>query len=295
MRSVRISRSDRLFPYYSTLPAILIIILVGLIPTVYTFVISLQNYDFISPDRSFIGLKNYLTLIAHDPRYLHALAFAVIFGLVATSLELAIGFLVAYLLADGDVPRPYSAAIRTILMIPFVCAPVVMSYTFKTLIYDRTFGYLNYFLGLLNLGGFDLFKGQLNAPLGLLAMEVMLRTPFLVIVMYAGISSIDVSVYDAAEIDGINAWQRITRIVIPSIKAIIVVGFVLRFMDALKMFDEIFVLTSGGPGYITENATVFIVDQGFTFFHMGYAAAAAFLFLVLVIVLISFLIRRIEF
>jgi ABC-type sugar transport system permease subunit len=295
MKSVRISRSDRWFPYYSTLPAITIILLIGFLPTVYTFVISLQNYDFVSPERHYIGLANYLNLLLHNPRYLHALAFALIFGLAATCCELVLGFLIAYLLADREVPHGYSSAIRTLLLVPFVCAPVVMSNIFKTLIYDRTFGYLNYFLGLLRLGSFDLFKGHLSAPLGLLVMEVILRTPFLVIILYAGISSIDLAVFDAAEIDGIGPLQKITRIILPSIKAIIAVGFILRFMDALKMFDEIFVLTSGGPGYNTENATVFIVEQGFNFYHMGYSAAAAFLFLIVVIVLISFLVRRIEF
>jgi multiple sugar transport system permease protein len=295
MRSIGISQSDRLFPYYSTLPAIIIIFLVGVIPTLYSIIISLQSYELVSSRREFVGLANYAKLVLHDPRFLHALAFSLIFGFVATCLELVFGFLIAYLLADKEVPNRYSALIRTILMVPFVCAPVVMSYTFKTLIYDRTFGYLNYFLTLLHMPNYDLFKGQINAPIGLLVMEVLLRTPFLVIVMYAGISSIDEAIYDAAEIDGISWLQRITRIVVPSIKAIILVGFVLRFMDSLKMFDEIFVLTSGGPGYTTENATVFIVEQGFTFFHMGYAAAAAFIFLVLVIVLISLLIRRIKF
>jgi multiple sugar transport system permease protein len=294
MSSLRISRSDRAFPYYSTLPAIIVVFLIGVIPTLYSVVISLQNFELVSPVRTWAGLSNYLKLF-HDFRFWHAIAFALIFGFVATSCELVIGFLIAYLLADKQVPGRYSAMIRTVLMVPFVCAPVVMSYTYKTLIYDRTFGYLNYFLGLLHLGSFDLFRGYINAPLGLLVMEVLLRTPFLVIIMYAGISSIDLAIYDAAEIDGITAMQKITKIVIPSIRAIIVVGFVLRFMDSLKMFDEIFVLTAGGPGYITENATVFIVDQGFTFFHMGYAAAAAFLFLVLVILLISMLIRRVEF
>ena len=295
MNRARVSASERHFPYFATLPAILVIFLIGFLPAMYTFVISLQNYDFVSPVKSFIGLANYVNLILHDARYLHSIGFSLAFSFVATLVELVFGFIIAYALSGKDVPRRFSSAIRTILMVPFVCAPVVMANTFKTLIYDRTFGYLNYFLGLLGRGHFDLFVGYVNAPLGLLIMEVFLRTPFLVIVMYAGISSIDVSIYDAAEIDGITVVQKIAKIVIPSIRAIIVVGFVLRFMDALKMFDEIFVLTSGGPGYMTENTTVFIVDQGFTFFHMGYAAAAAFLFSVLVVLLISLLIRKTEF
>ncbi len=295
MDRARVSASERRFPYSATLPAILVVFLIGFLPAFYTFVISLQNYDFVSPVKSFIGLGNYANLVLHDLRYLRSIAFSLGFSFVATSLELVIGFLIAYALSGNDIPRRFSSAIRTILMVPFVCAPVVMSNTFKTLIYDRTFGYLNYLLGLLGVGHFDLFVGFINAPLGLLIMEVFLRAPFLVIIMYAGISSIDVAIYDAAEIDGITMVQKISKIVIPSIRPIIVVGFVLRFMDALKMFDEIFVLTSGGPGYQTENTTVFIVDQGFTFFHMGYAAAAAFLFSVLVVLLISLLIRKTEF
>ena len=294
MNQARVAASERRFPYFATLPAILVIFLIGFLPAMYTFVISLQDFDFVSPVRSFVGLRNYLHLL-QDVRYLHSLVFSLAFAFVATLLELVLGFLIAYALSAKDVPRRFSSAIRTILMVPFVCAPVVMSNTFKTLIYDRTFGYMNYFLGLLGLGHFDLFVGYVNAPFGLLVMEVFLRAPFLVIIMYAGISSIDVAVYDAAEIDGITMVQKMTKIIIPSIRAIIIVGFVLRFMDALKMFDEIFVLTSGGPGYMTENTTVFIVDQGFTFFHMGYAAAAAFLFSVLVVLLISLLIRRTEF
>lgn len=290
-----VARQERLFPYYATLPAIIIVILVGLLPTVYTFILSLKEYSLISPDQKFVGLSNYVNLLFHDPRYLRALAFTIIFGLIATSLELLLGFLLAFLLADKEVPNAYSALIRTLIMVPFVCAPVVMSYTFKTLIYDRMFGYLNYFLSLLHFGAYDVFKGTINAPLGLLVMEVFLRTPFITIITYAGISSIDETIYDAAEIDGVTVMKKITHIIIPCIRPIIVIAFVLRFMDVLKMFDEIYVLTGGGPGYLTENVTLFIVDRGFTFFQMGYAAAGAFTFLVLVVVLISFLMRRIEF
>ena len=294
MAEISLSKQERLFPYYATLPAIVIVILIGLLPTVYTFILSLKEYSLISPEQKFVGLSNYINLL-QDLRYLRALAFTIIFGLIATSLELLLGFLIAFLLSDKEVPNAYSALIRTLIMVPFVCAPVVMSYTFKTLIYDRMFGYLNYFLSLLHLGAYDVFKGTINAPLGLLAMEVFLRTPFITIIIYAGISSIDETIYDAAEIDGATVLKKITHIIIPCIRPIIVIAFVLRFMDVLKMFDEVYVLTGGGPGYLTENVTLFIVDRGFTFFQMGYAAAGSFTFLVLVIVLISFLMRRIEF
>ncbi len=281
------SKQERMFPYVSILPAVIIILLVGFIPVVYTFILSLQEYELVKPPAKFTGLANYINLLLNSPRYIHALIFTLLFALAATASELLIGFFIAYLLADREVSNFYSSLIRTLIMVPFVVAPVVVSYTFKTLIYDQTFGYLNYFLSFLTATRFDLFKGSANAPIGLLVMEVILRTPFITIVLYAGISSIDPSIHDAAEIDGVSWVQKITKVVIPSISPIIIVAAVLRFMDALKMFDEVYVLTAGGPGYITENVSVFTVNHAFVYFHMGSAAAAAFIFLILVTIFVS--------
>lgn len=289
------SKQERLFPYIAIFPTVMLIVLVGVVPCIYTFILSLQEYELIKPPATFVGFANYADLLFHNSRYLRALAFTMIFALVATTLELFVGFFIAYLLADKEVSERYSAVIRTLMMVPFVVAPVVVSYTFKTLIYDQTFGYLNYFLRILHLPGFDIFQGAWNAPIGILVMEVILRTPFIAIILYAGISSIDPAILDAASIDGATWLKRLTSVVIPTIRPIIVVGFVLRFIDALKMFDEIYVVTGGGPGYVTENVSVFTVKQAFEFFHMGYAAAAAFIFLIMVMILVSLLMRTARF
>jgi len=290
-RSAFRSRQDRAFPYVAILPAVAVIILVGLIPAIHTFVLSLESYELIHPPAKFIGLSNYLDLLFNNPRYLHALSFTVLFALAATGLELVGGFIIAYLLADRDVSHVYSSLIRTLLMVPFVVAPIAVSYTFKTLIYDQTFGYLSYFLRLLALPPFNLFHGTVNPTVGILVMEVILRAPFIAIVVYAGLSSIDPEISYAADIDGASSLQKIVRIVLPIILPILIVAAVLRFMDALKMFDEIYVLNAGGPGYTTENVSLFAVTQAFSYFHMGYAAAAAFVFLILVIILVSYFMR----
>lgn len=289
------SKQERLFPYIAILPAVVLIVLVGLAPSVYTFILSLQEYELINPPAKFVGLANYVDLLLNNPRYLRALAFTIIFALTATTLELIVGFFIAYFLADREVSEGYSSLIRTLLMVPFVVAPVVVSYTFKTLIYDSTFGYLNYFLSFFTEYRFDIFQGSLRAPFAILVMEVILRTPFITIILYAGISSIDTSLFDAAAVDGASWFDRLTKIIIPVIQPIIVVAYVLRFMDALKMFDEIYVVTGGGPGYVTENVSVFIVKQAFEFFHMGYAAAAAFMFLILIVIIVSLFMRAAKF
>lgn len=285
------SRQERRFPYLALLPAVILIIFIGILPNVYTLVLSLYNYELINPPAIYVGLDNYVDLLFDNPRYLRALVFTVLFALAATTLELLYGFFIAYLLADQEVSHGYSSVIRTLLMLPFVAPPVVISYIFKTLIYDPTFGYLNYFLGLLSLAPFNMYEGAIRAPVAILVMEVILRTPFIVIVLYAGISSIDPTMLDAAKIDGASRLQEITRIILPVITPVVVIAYVLRFVDALKMFDEIYVVTGGGPGFVTENVSLYATSEAFVYFRMGYAAAAAFLFLLLVMVLVSGFVR----
>jgi len=282
---------EKLFPYLALLPAVLLIVLVGILPNIYTFYLSLHEYELINPPPVFIGLENYKNLVVDNPRFIHAITFTVVFAFAATTIELLFGFWIAYLLADDDVSHRFASVIRTLLMVPFVAAPVVISYIFKTLIFDPTFGYLNYFLGLLDLPVFNMFEGSMRAPFAILIMEAILRTPFIVIILYAGISSIDPAILDAGKIDGASGWQNITKIILPTIAPVMIVAYVLRFIDALKMFDEIYVITGGGPGIATENISLYAVNQAFVYYHMGFAAAAAFLFLLLIILLVSGFVR----
>jgi multiple sugar transport system permease protein len=289
-----IFRSERRFQYLSLAPSVTVILLLGLVPVIYTFVLSLMRYELTLPPARFIGLANYVSLFLNNPRYMHTLAFTLAFATLATCLELIAGFSLAALLSDKEISESLSRIIRTVLLLPYVAAPVVISYIFKTLIYDPTFGYLNYFLRLLGLGTFDIFRGAYRAPIGVLAMEVILRTPFVTLILYAGISSIDVSIFDAADIDGVSWLQKMSKVILPIIQPIAGVAFILRFMDALKLFTEIYVVTAGGPGYVTETISVFTVQQAFAYFHMGYAAASAFVFFVAVMILVSFFLRLLE-
>lgn len=289
------SRQEKRFPYLALLPALLLIVFVGILPNIYTLILSLQEYELTSPPATYVGINNYADLILNNPRYVRALIFTVVFAVAATTLELAYGFFIAYLLADQEVSHGYSSLIRTLLMLPFVAPPVVVSYIFKTLIYDPTFGYLNYFLGLLQWPIFNMYEGAIRAPIAILVMEVILRTPFIVIVLYAGISSIDPTILDAAKIDGASRVHEITKIILPVIAPVIVVAYVLRFVDALKMFDEIYVVTGGGPGFVTENVSLYATSEAFVYFHMGYAAASAFLFLLLIMILVSGFMRVFKF
>ena len=285
----KLTITDRKFVYASVIPTAIIIILVGLVPILYSFNISLTDYDLIRLPSKYIGFTNYINLFKL-PRYIHALIFTLGFALIATVLEIVIGFILAYILADKGVTSRYSSIMRTLMMVPYIVAPVTISYTYKTLIYDVNSGYLNYFLKMFHLPTFNIISGSINPILAVLVMEIILRTPFITLILYAGISAVPDSILEASEIDGAHLRHRIFNIVIPFIRPVLVVAFIFRYMDAIKMFDEIYVLTKGGPGTTTENISIFAADQ-FSFHHVGYSTASTFIFFVVVMILINIFLK----
>jgi multiple sugar transport system permease protein len=278
--------TDRKFVYSVVIPVTIIIILIGFVPILYSFNLSLTDFSLIVRSSKYIGFTNYINLFS-DKRFIHALIFTIVFALVITGLELVFGFILAYVLADKDVSSRYSSIMRTLMMIPYMVAPVAMSYTFKSLIYDPSSGYLNYFLRLLHLPPFIIFSGRMNGIIAVAVMEIILRTPFITLILYAGISAVPDSILEAAEIDGADLMHRIFMVVIPFIRPVIVVAFVFRLMSVLKIFDEIYVLTGGGPGYITENVSIYAATQSFEFFHTAYAAASTFVFFIVAMIIIN--------
>jgi multiple sugar transport system permease protein len=285
---------DRWFLWLSLLPAALVLFLVGVVPLLYAGWLSLHDYDLVRPPQIFIGLENFAELLT-DGRFQYSMAFTFLFALAATSIELVVGFLIAWLLADRQIPGRLSSMSRTLMLIPYMVAPVVMAYIFKTLIYDANFGYLSDVLVRAGGGPFIMFEGTWKPILALLFMDVILRMPFVVLILYAGISTLPAEQLEAAEVDGANLGQRIWSIVLPILRPIILVAFVFRFMDALKIFDEIWVITGGGPGRTTESVSVFASKTAFVQFKMGYATASSLVFALMVVALTAVILRGTRF
>jgi multiple sugar transport system permease protein len=119
--------------------------------------------------------------------------------------------------------------------------------------------------------------------------------PFVVLILYAGISTLSPEQLEAAEVDGASLRQRITSIVLPILRPIILIAFVFRFMDALKIFDEIWVITGGGPGRTTESVSVFASKTAFVQFKMGYATASSLVFAFVIVALTAVILRGTRF
>ena len=150
---------------------------------------------------------------------------------------------------------------------------------------------LNYVLGLFTDVTVDFINNPSLTLVGLLLVEVTLRTSFVLIILFAGFQSLPLPLYEAAAIDGASAWHELIYITIPLLRPLLIIAFVFRLMDAFKVFDIIFVLTRGGPGFLTENIAIFSVNHTFDFLNVAYAAAGTILLLVSVMVLFTILLN----
>src|SRR5437773_8019231 len=163
-----------------------------------------------------------------------------------------------------------------------ILPPVVAGVTWR-LIYNPNFGVLN---GILRLFGLDtrrwtwLADPSLALP-AVILVDVWEWTPFVFLILLAGLQAIPQEPYEAARIDGANAWQTFLHITLPLLIPAILVALLLRTMDLLRIFDQIFILTQGGPGFSTETVSLYIYRTAFRFFDFGYAAAMSFVLLLL--------------
>ena len=149
---------DRWFLRLAILPAATVLVLVGVVPLLYAGWLSLHDYDLIHPPQVLIGLENYWQLLGDD-RFRYSLGFTFAFAFAATTIEICLGFLIAWLMADRQIPAGLSSVARTLMLIPYMVAPVVMAYIFKTLIYDANFGYLSDVLVKVGQQPFIMFEG----------------------------------------------------------------------------------------------------------------------------------------
>jgi multiple sugar transport system permease protein len=272
------------------MPTVVFILAIVVLPTLYALGLSFVRWDIQIPERSFIFLKNYAEILMTS-RVWNAFANTAVVALGAVGLELLFGLGLALLLVDRF---PGRSVVMAVLMIPLTMAPVVVGQTWRML-WDTRFGAVNHVLSLLtgqNVHLLWLAKPVL-ATLAIIITDVWQWTPFVFLIILAGLMAINGELYEAAAIDGASAWDKFVRITLPLLRPVLLVVVLFRSLEALKLFDILFLLTRGGPGYSTENYTLYLYQQGFAFGRLGYTAAGSILFIVLVTVLATLLIRRI--
>jgi multiple sugar transport system permease protein len=229
-----------------------------------------------------VGFHNYIHVLT-SKSFHQTLLNTVNYVLGAVTLELAIGMMIALMLSTGF---KGSNVIRTLMLTPLMISPLVCGLVWKFMLNDQ-FGILNVFL--YKVGLIDTPQGILwlsdsrYALISVMMADIWLTTPFMMLVLLAGINGIPQRLYEAAQLDGANKFQRFWHITLPSIKSVMVVAVVLRMIDAARTFDIIWVMTQGGPNNSTALVSTAIYKSLARYNQEGYASAMAIIFMILLL------------
>lgn len=262
-------REHRRALLFFLLPGLAWLVIVRLAPAVFTIYMSFTHWnlkDGIPPVPT--GFGNFVALTG-DAGFLAALGRTLIFMVVATGAELALGLAIALML-NRDFPL--RRAVRTIVLAPMVITPAVVGMIWYILFQSGT-GPLNWLLSLVGLGPVGWLTDPHFALVSVIIADIWHWTPFMFLLCLAGLQTVQTDLTEAAAVDGATSWQTLWLIVIPSIRDIMAVAVVLRAMEAFEIFAEPYVMTGGGPGDATETLSLHIYKSAFLYFDMGYAGA----------------------
>jgi multiple sugar transport system permease protein len=269
------------------LPAVVFLAATSLYPLLRTLWLSFHHWLMNRPnvDPRWVGLGEYRETLS-DSVFRTSAYHTAIFGFGTVVIELILGLALALALTSGG---SWLRVVRSILLIPMIMTPVVAGVLWRILLFDE--GLINYLLDLLGVDPIYWFVDPTWAFVGVMLVDVWQWTPFVLIVMTAALASLPSEPYRAALVDGASRWQIFRYITLPMLWPVILVTGLLRFMDAIKVFDTIYVLTNGGPGYATEMLSSYIYKEGLRYFNIGAAAAASWLFLLAVVAVALVMIR----
>jgi multiple sugar transport system permease protein len=269
------------------LPAVIFLGLTSVYPLSRTLWLSFHSWFMNRPNTIpvWVGFGEYQATLADEVFRTSALNTAVFgVGTVTIELMLGLGLALALTSAGGGI-----RVARSILLVPMIMTPVVVGVLWRILFFDQ--GLVNYLLSLVQMGPVLWFVDPLWAFAGVMLVDIWQWTPFVMIVMTAALASLPGEPFRAAQIDGASRWQVFRYLTLPMLMPVLIVTGLLRFMDAIKVFDTIYVLTSGGPGYATEMLSSYIYKQGLRYFNIGRAAAASWMFLLVIVAIAIVMVR----
>lgn len=269
---------DRNLKWLFTLPAVLFVVIMMAFPILYTFRLSFYDWNMsaLSPPK-WVFLANYLTLF-HDSRFIGAVGRTFYFTFFALILETVLGVAIALLL-NRDFPG--KNIVKTIFLLPMVATPVAMGLVWL-LIFEPTIGYANTFLSYFHIAPQTWLASPSQVIPSLVLVDVWEWTPMVSLIVLAGLSALPKDPYEAAVVDGTNAWQSLRLITLPLLSPTILVAVMLRLIDALKTFDIMYATTQGGPGNSSETLNLYGYVLGFQYFKLGLASSLLVLFFILV-------------
>ena len=263
-------------PWLLLAPTALFVGAMTVLPLAYSVVTSFQEFS-LGHAPAFVGLQNYRNLIG-DANFLGSLETTLVFTIAATGIEFVLGLGLALLLKQEF---SFQGIIRSSLIVPMAIAPVVVGIIWR-LLYNADVGLFSFAAQALTGHSVSVLSSTTTALPALILVDVWEWTPFMFLLLLAGIQSLPQEPFEAARVDGASAWNISLHLTMPMLRPVIVVALLIRALDAFTVFDQVFVLTQGGPGTATEVATLMVYKTAFRFSQFGYAASMAVALLVLV-------------
>jgi multiple sugar transport system permease protein len=281
--------ADRHFKWLMVAPAAVLILALSIYPLLFSLWVNFVNYDFQIPGHDFVGLQNFSQVI-EDPLAWSSLELTIVLSLTVVVIEFLLGLALALAMVKTFRGR---GIIMSILIIPLFISPVIVGQSWA-LFLQRPFGPADFLLGQL-LGRPISISWVGEVPwvyVSIVIADVWQWTPFMFVILLAGLAAIPSHLYEAAELDGVGGLQTFFYVTLPQLAPIILLALTFRLLDAVKLFDIIFMLTGGGPGTATYTASFYLYQIGFQQFHLSIATAGSWLFLLLLSVVIMVLVRR---
>ena len=271
--------------------ALIFLIAFSVIPMLYSFGISLTNYNlyFAQTDAKFVGLKNYIKVFS-DETFMQSVGWTFTFSTLSVILDVFFGMLLALVLNNGTLGKKVEG-LETVMIIPMMIAPTVIG-TIWGLMFSPNYGVINSTLTSLGYEAINWTTKEGPAKLAIILVEMWGSIPFCLLIFVGALKTVPADLYEAAMLDGANPIQSFFKITLPQIQNFIAMVVTVRVMDSLRAFDVIYTLTSGGPGTATETIGLNVYRTAITYSKVGQGSAGAFLFLI-VIALVSFALMRI--
>ncbi|MCX7024167.1 MAG: sugar ABC transporter permease [Spirochaetes bacterium] len=276
-------------PLFFLAPALIIVFAVLIYPICFSIVVSLFDWPLSAGagERHFVGFGNYVDLSA-DPEFWNSVKLQLGFIFIAIPIELLLGFAAALLLN-----REFFGAkiVRTLLLLPVFFLPILSGMTWRFMLQPR-YGPLNALLISLGVPEMTWLGNPLMAYVAVIVQDIWRMWPFMFMLLYAALTNIPAEMLEAAEIDGAGFWRRLRSITVPMLVPTMLTGLLLRIIDALRVFSEVYVMTEGGPGNATLLFSLYTQRQAFSYQKVGMASAMAIFLLILSIVFAVTLVRK---
>jgi len=293
-RSGRLRLHAWFTPYLFLLPYLVLLCTFVLGPAVYGIWISLHDWDFMLPNKPFIGLQNYADLFNPDsvtfPQFWNGIEATAIFTVSSVPFLVLIPLGIGLLL---NRVFPARSLLRAMIFAPFVLGIAVIGVLFRYLL-DSQFGLINWFLGLFGIPQIGWTQTQPWAWIALVGMTVWWTLGFNAVIYLAGLQSIPRDQYEAASIDGAGSFAKFINVTLPGLRNILVFIITMTVLASANMFGQSFLVTNGGPGASTRTAIMVMTQEGLRSFKMGTATAMSYLLAIFlaVISIINFLVLR---